>query len=356
MSLVDTIERPDIQPASQSEIWYTRCPVPTASGIAQHFGWVGRELAQHGITVRSLRASEDKTVRDSHFNHTLPASFREGGNIPAIWARANGQDTVVVGISWVDEEQVILVRPGSEIASVSDLRSKRLAIPKHATKHVDFLRGQDLHGFVTALTLGGLTPDDVNFVDIAADEYEVKEDRSRDEWRHPTVDALLDGQVDAIYAKGATSATYIEKLGLRPILDINAQSDPLLRVNTGTPRPLTVNRDLAEHTPEIVARYLGVLLQTGKWAESHPDEVVKVVASETHSSEDAVRRGYGPELHRHFHVGLSSQYVKGLELQKNFLRDWGFLARDFDFATWINFKPLVLANELVAEGRIAFPS
>jgi ABC-type nitrate/sulfonate/bicarbonate transport system substrate-binding protein len=355
MSVVDTIERPQAEPASANEIWYTRCPVPTASGIAQASGWINQEFARHDIAVRSLRASEDKAVRDSHFNHTLPASFREGGNIPAIWARANGQDTVVVGISWVDEEQVILVRPDSEIASVSDLRGRRLAIPKHATKHVDFLRGQDLHGFVTALKLGGLTPDDVNFVDIAADEYDVKEIRTRDAWRHPTVGALLDGRVDAIYAKGATSATYIDRLGLHPILDINAQTDPLLRVNTGTPRPVTVNRDLAERHPEIVARYLGVLLRTGTWAESHPDEVVRVVASETHSSEEAVRRGYGPDLHRHFHVGLSSQYVKGLELQKNFLRDWGFLARDFDFASWIDFAPLVLATKLVAQGEIAFP-
>jgi hypothetical protein len=56
-----------------NDIWYTRCPVPTTSGIAQHFKWLHEEFARTGVAVESIRASEDKAVRLSHFDHTIRA-------------------------------------------------------------------------------------------------------------------------------------------------------------------------------------------------------------------------------------------------------------------------------------------
>jgi ABC-type nitrate/sulfonate/bicarbonate transport system substrate-binding protein len=35
------------------QLWYTRCPVPTASGIAIHHGWINEEFAKDGIAVSS---------------------------------------------------------------------------------------------------------------------------------------------------------------------------------------------------------------------------------------------------------------------------------------------------------------
>ncbi len=123
--------------AIPSEIWYTRCPVPTTSGIAQHFRWLHREFDRNGIALESIRASADRTVRNSHYDHTHPNMFREGGNVPPLWARANGRNTALVGITWVDEEQVILVRGDSGIRDISELRGRRLGLPKHDSQIVD---------------------------------------------------------------------------------------------------------------------------------------------------------------------------------------------------------------------------
>jgi sulfonate transport system substrate-binding protein len=213
---------------------------------------------------------------------------------------------------------------------------------------VDFPRAQDLHGLITAVTLAGLSPSDVKFVDIPGHDFEQREaDGSRPKFRHVTVEALLDGTVDVIYAKGAPSAALVEAHGLRTLLDINAHPDAFVRVNTGTPRPVTVNRALALERPDIVARYLATLLKAAEWAKTHPNEVVDAVSAETGSTRENVRRGYGPELHLHFDVQLSSQYTTGLRLQKDFLRDWGFLKSDFDFDGWVVSEPLLLARELV---------
>ncbi|RJF86339.1 ABC transporter substrate-binding protein [Oleomonas cavernae] len=349
--------QPNIQGQAQanpvSEIWYTRCPVPTTSGIAQHFRWIHQEFERHGIKVESIRAAADQAVRNSHYSHTQPASFREGGNVPPIWTRANGQDTVVVGITWVDEEQLILVRPDSDIKTLADLKGRRFGVPKHDTKIVDIARGQDLRGLLTALDLAGLTPADVEFVNVAGGEFDLREQGERREGRrHGVVEALLAGTVDVIYAKGAVSAALVVKHGLHPIIDINANPDPFVRVNAGTPRPITVNRDLAVERPDIVARYLAILLKTAAWAKENPTAVVKAIAAETSSTEEIVRKGYGPELHLHFDVKLTEQYIAALRKQKDYLLEWGFLKEDFDFDGWILPGPLELARALAADDAI----
>lgn len=332
-----------------SEIWYTRCPVPTTSGVAQHFRWLHRAFEQEHITLKSIRASADRAVRNSHFDHTQANMFREGGNVPPIWARANGRDTAVVGITWIDEEQVILVRGDSDIHEPAQLKGRRLGVPLHATRLVDVARAQDLRGLLTALDLAGLARDEAIFVDIAGADSDLRENVDRQDRVHGPSVALLAGEVDAIYAKGAVGATLTARHGFRPILDINKQTDPQRRVNAGTPRPITVDRTLALEQPELVARYLAVLIQTARWAERHPAEVVAAIAAETDASVDAVIRGFGPNLHTRFAPALSEQYLGGLASQKTFLLREGFLAGDFDFDDWIVPGPLSRAHELAAQ-------
>ena len=67
-------------------LWYTRCPVPTGLGIAVQKGWLQDTVGALGTEVQSLRESDDKAVRESHFDHTLRNSVRHGGNIPGLSA------------------------------------------------------------------------------------------------------------------------------------------------------------------------------------------------------------------------------------------------------------------------------
>ena len=332
-----------------SGLWYTRCPVPTASGIAQHYRWLHRAFAEIGIELNSIRAAEERDARDAHLDHAHAGMFREGGNIPAIWAKSKGQDTVVVGITWVDEQQAIVARPDSKIRSVADLLGRRLGVPRQDGGLIDFARGMALHGLISALATAGLTPDEAEFVDIASKPIDLKEGVPAAPLANPALDALLQGTVDVIYLKGAQGAALAERHGLRVVLDINSHPDPRVRINNGTPRPVTVDRALAIDHPDLVARYLAVLLRTAEWAKSHPNEVVAAVTAETGTRPEAVLRAYGPEFHHHFHPRLTAEYVAALEAQRNFLRDWGFLAADFDFAAWIAHEPLRRAETLLDE-------
>ncbi len=337
----------DVSTSSATRLWYTRCPVPTTSGIAQHHRWLHREFAALGIQLDSIRASDDPQIRVSHFDHSQPGMFREGGNVPPLWARARGTDTALVGITWVDEEQLVLVNEDSPIRTAHDLRGRRLGLPTSRTRLVDVGRAEHLRGLLNGLQLGGLTASDVTFIEVDSGELDLRENRQRvDKPIHPGLASLQVGRVDALYAKGATSASLVANHGLRPVLDLNAQPDRLLKVNAGTPRPITVNRTLALERPDLVARYLAVLLRTGEWAKDNPDGVVSAIASETASSELNVRRAYGPDLHKRFEPSLSEDYVTGLTNQKDFLLQHGFIERDIDVSSWIVSEPLALARSV----------
>lgn len=337
-------------PTTARELWYTRCPVPTTSGIAVHYRWLHSVFQQHDTVLESLRASDDSSVRSAHYSHGHENLFREGGNVPPIWARSNGTDTAVVGITWVDEHQALLVRADSDLREPGQLRNARLGLPRLQTKLVDIAATAHLRGLLSALHIAGVQRDEVEFVDIpSGGELDLKEQLATPRaggGRPELLAALLEGRVDAIYAKGSGAIALAERHGLRVLVDINAHPDPLVRVNAGTPRPITVNRALAEADPERVALYLAVLLRTADWARTHPDEATKAIAAETGVPADNVRRGYVNGFHLQLAPSLSDLYRQGLRAQKSFLLDEGFLVADFDFDAWIDPRPLARAVEL----------
>ncbi len=326
------------------ELWYTRCPVPTASSVALSLGWLEKEFGTSGIRVNSLRDGDSDEVKNAHFHHRLKGLFREGGNIPPIWAKAQGQDTLVVALTWVDERQAIFVRADSNIRKLPDLRGRNVGLPLQVGGRVDFARAMSLHGIVSALILGGLRKSDVAFHDIVSEQTVLSNTTVHGRFHQPELDALLDGRVDAIYAKGAWAAGISTDPRLRTLVDIGAHPDPLVRINNGTPRPVTVDRDTAERRPDIVARYLATLLRAAQWARAHADEVVDIVAREVGREADDVRAGYGAALSTSFGLDLSPLRRQGLALQKNFLLEEGFITRDFDVDAWIDPRPLALAR------------
>ncbi len=326
-------------PARQVELWTSHCGAASATALAVRNDWLQAEFAQGGTHFRHLRDATTQDVRDAHYHHGQSGLFREGGNIPAIWARARGAATAVVGITWVDEYQGILTRADSNIACVTDLARKRLGVPLHANALIDFQRGAARHGFSAAFASAGLDPEQARFVHIQATAGNNEEQLVR---------ALDSGYVDAIYVRFARG----QRLGRNPrfheLINLNTLPDPLARVGNGTPRPITVDRAFLERHPDIVARYLAVLVRTANWAAAHPYDVAVQLAQQQGVEPAEALAAHGPEVHLAFTPSLSAQCIAGLEKQKNFLHEARFLAGDFDLAGWIDPGPLAAAHCLVA--------
>ncbi|MEU8268134.1 ABC transporter substrate-binding protein [Sphaerisporangium sp. NPDC049002] len=344
--------------SSIDKIWYTRCPVPTASGLAHNQGWLAEEFRAAGLDVGILQDAGPELARH-HFDHQLLGLFREGGNVPALAARSAGAPTRLIGLTWIEEWQSILVRAGSGITGAAGLAGARVALPAWAeTRAESFPRAMALHGFKGALAQGGLTLDDVTFVEVAA---QTRPSVGRDAGREPTretgrdadgrafswpgIAELARGEVDAVYAKGARAAEQAKEIGAVVAVDLDAHPDLRTRVNNGTPRPITVHERLLDEHPDLVVGFLAQTLRAADWARGDLGRVREILAGETRSGAEAVETAYRGDFHRSLHPDLSQERLGLLRVQKDFLLVHGFLDADVDLDAWVAPEPLELARE-----------
>ncbi|MER7127562.1 ABC transporter substrate-binding protein [Streptosporangium saharense] len=330
------------------KIWFTRCPVPTASGLAYNLGWLDEEFGEVGVLQDA-----GPELAERHFDHQLLGLFREGGNVPALAARAEGARTRLIGLTWIEEWQSILVRPGSGITDAAGLRGARVALPRWAeTRARSFPRAMALHGFKGALSQGGLGFDDVTFVEVGQPRSDVGRGAAERAWSWPGIEELASGEVDAIYVKGARSADQAREIGAVVAVDLDAAADRRSRVNNGTPRPITVHEDLLAEHPDLVAAFLAQTLRAADWAADNLEAVRGILAAETRSEKDGVVTAYRGDFHRGLHPDLSPERLALLRRQKDFLLLHGFLAADVDLDAWTAHEPLAEARELL-DGRRA---
>ena len=341
-------------------LWYTRCPVPTGLGIALQQGWLEQAFREQGTSLSSLLESNDFSKRESHFSHTVQNSVRHGGNIPAISARARGRDTRVVGLSWADETQLILASPESGITSVRELKGRRFGLPNWKNVEIDFTRAQAIRGLENALRLEGLEVSDVEVVDQNIDTHYSDgqaenvggtlawNGRSTTRARANNLEliALLRGEVDAIFLKGAQGAQIAHQFGLTTVIDTGIHPDPLVRANNGTPRTLAVDGHLLDNHFEAAVTIVEQVLRAEAWAQAHPAEVRRYLARETNSSEYWVSIAYGEDAQKRLKTDLAEQSIIGIQNFTDFLHRWNFIPESFDVRQWIDARPLDAARAL----------
>jgi ABC-type nitrate/sulfonate/bicarbonate transport system substrate-binding protein len=237
--------------------------------------------------------------------------------------------------------------PGRGIASIEQLAGRRFAVPRRVNDLIDFHRATALKGVVSALSLADLKADDVKLVELPIEESVIIAQGEPSLFglrrRHPyfrEVQALVSGEVDAIFLKGAEGVLVANLIGAQIVSEFGNHPDPKIRINNGTPRVLTVDDALSQQRPDLVVRLLGVVERAGRWAEANPDETVRFVAREIATSEEAVLASNGPEVHRHLGIGLDAPLVEAIGHFKDFLLQWGFLPGDFDLDAWVDHAPL----------------
>jgi ABC-type nitrate/sulfonate/bicarbonate transport system substrate-binding protein len=350
-------------------LWYTRCPVPTASGIAFQLGWIDDEFADDGITVRSLASSPDREVRAAHYMLTQRDLIRHGGTAPVFLAADRGVDVRILAISWPDVSYPLLTRPDTGIESAADLRGRRLSLPRRVHDPVDFWQASALRVYDRALAAAGLTLDDVELVEIRNERQPLREARANvtqhgSLWgaeanaglQREEALALVRGEVDAIASEAGIAANLCATLGLRTVVDVGRSPERLDRVNNDA--PLTINADgpLVDRHPELVARWLARVLDAARWAADHEDGARRIVAAETGIPEDLVDVAYSPDVHRQLGIGLEEELIAGVETQAAHLLAHGKVQAPVDVRALVDPGPLEAALELVRANTSQFLS
>jgi ABC-type nitrate/sulfonate/bicarbonate transport system substrate-binding protein len=332
---------------NDSNLWVTRCPVPTASSVALDRGLLNDALDDFGLTVRALQDASDPALHAAHFHHDLSGLVREGGNVPALWARSAGADTRLVALTWIDEYQAILTNDPA-IDSAAALVGRRLGVVRHPDALIDFRAAMALRGFEAALSLAGAGLADAEVVDLSEEGYE--ENGWGPDGRQPggvwdlELAALRGGAVDAIYVKGAPGVAAARPDGIYETVEFGFHPDPSVRVNNGTPRTITVATPLLEQEG-LVAQILATLIRAADWAAENGGEFSRILASETRGGIEDVRDAYGSAR---LHPDLREDWIDALDVQRRFLLGQGLQDSDFDVRTWIDPEPLASAREMVA--------
>ena len=348
---------------SRTPIYYTRCPVPTASGIAFQTGMFADAFEDSGYLVPNI-IELGPEHQDVHYTHSIDMFIREGGVAPPIWARANGVDSVVLGITFMEEFQGVFVRADGPIETVTDLAGHRLALPEWPRLVFNFWRFSALKGLTSALKVHDVPADAVEFVDIVEDwdpserrnvnRHELKEP-ARCEYRRQ-LEALLSGDVDAIFGKGPEAGLLQREAEgrIRLLYDVRTAPDFAERINNSTPRLLTTSRHVVDEHFDAVVRYTRTAIRAANWVQDNPAEARDLIARECSIDEAEIETYLEPNYRDKFLPRLDGKLLEAVEIVKSFLHQHRFIDQNFPLESWIDSRPLAQAYEL--EGLTPTPS
>jgi 2'-hydroxybiphenyl-2-sulfinate desulfinase len=338
-----------------NEIRYTICPVGNAGYIAAKKGWLKEGLAPLGVEPVLLQSLPQEYWK-AHFDQSDTSLFREGGNIPPIWAKARGAEVILIGTALLAQKQYILVRADSPIDSVDELIRYRLGIPVHTKALIDFHRASAEHGFAAALAARGFTLSQANLVQLSIDgdfhSRPVNGKNEKADYKAREFEALESGEVDAVYVKLSTIQKVLDTGKFRVLFDLTANKEQLSPINNEYPEAFTVSRKLAEEYPEVVIAYVKQVVRAAQWAKTHYAEALNWLADQTHATASQAAASFEFDFHKHLDLSLSDTNLAVLEGQKRFLYDHDYLEKDFDLSKWADDRFLKAAQAELQNGEI----
>ncbi|MGA1803480.1 aliphatic sulfonate ABC transporter substrate-binding protein [Rhizobium sp. HT1-10] len=224
--------------------------------LAKRNGALEKRLAGQGIAVEWSEFTSGPPLLEALGAGAL--DFGATGDVPPLFAQAANGNLLYVGLyRGSPEASAILVRADSPIKSLADLKGKKLA----------FKRGSSAHNVaVKALRAGGLTPADVEPIDLSPPD------------------------AAAAFKTGSIDAWSIWD----PYLAI-AEADPQTRV-LATARGIVdsysfflANNDFTKENPDVISTVIDELGKVGAAAQGKLDDTIAALAAITGVPADITR-------------------------------------------------------------------
>jgi ABC-type nitrate/sulfonate/bicarbonate transport system substrate-binding protein len=337
-------------PVNWKEVWYTNCPLVSASNIDQELGWVREEFIKIGAKYEYFRSVRENDWYP-HYVHNLDNLIRFGGLFPPIQVHADIRRTRLLGATHAPREGgCMMVRARDDIYRMADLKGKKIGLTKSLnTIKNDWWRIQEEQGIELMLRVNGMTRSDVKIVDFPYPDdwydkpemlvplenptaWQLKRDHKHDLAFRPLETALLEGKVDAIYTQSKPFQHIQEATGqLKAIEDLSRYPDWTLQV-ANIPAVITCTDVMAEKHPELVVAFMKGMIRVGRWANEHKHAAAAILDKQTYYLD--VEDTYKGILDIDLVPNLSPQNLVSIEIGKDFMLSHGYIKNDFDVRKW----------------------
>jgi ABC-type nitrate/sulfonate/bicarbonate transport system substrate-binding protein len=332
------------------EVYYTNCPLVSASNVDQELGWVREEYKKIGVKYAFLRSVRENDWYP-HYIHNLDNLIRFGGLFPPVNVHADIRRTRLLGVTHAPKEGgVMMVRARDDIYRMSDLKGKKIGLSKSMNQvKNDWWRIQEHQGIGLMLRLNGMTMDDVQIVEFpyADDWYNnpamldpmenpselwLKRDHKRDLAFRPLETALENGVIDALYSQSKVLSCLSEQTGkFKAIEDLSLYPDWTLQV-ANIPATITCTDVMAEEHPELVLAFMKGMIKVGRWANEHKHAAAAILDKQTFYRD--VNDTYEGIRLIDMVPNLSPQNLASVEIGKDFMFKNGYIKNDFDVNEW----------------------
>jgi ABC-type nitrate/sulfonate/bicarbonate transport system substrate-binding protein len=331
------------------EVYYTNCPLVSASNVDQELGWTREEFKKIGVAYAFMR-SRRETNWYPHYVHSMDNLIRFGGLFPPVHVNADIRKTRLLGVTHVYEGGCMMVRARDDIYRMKDLKGKRIGLSKSLnTIKNDWWRIQEHQGIELMLRLNDMTMKDVEIVEFPypddwydkpemldpmenPSELWLKRDHKRDLAFRPLETALEQGKVDAIYTQSKPLQHLTEATGkFKAIEDLSRYPDWTLQV-ANVPAVITCTAEMAEKHPELVVTFLKGMIKVGRWSNEHKHAAAAILDKQTFylDVEDTYRGIKDVDMV----PNLSPQNLASVEIGKDFMLSHGYIKNDFDVQKW----------------------
>lgn len=337
-------------PLNWKEVYYTNCPLVSASNVDQELGWTKEEYKKLGINYLYLRARAENDWYP-HYVHNLDNLIRFGGLFPPVHVHADIRRTRLLGTTQVYEGGCMMVRSRDDIYRMVDLKGKKIGLSKSLnTIKTDWWRIQEEQGIELMLRLNGMSRKDVEIVEFPypddwydkpemmgplmenPSELWLRRDHKNDLAFRPLETALLNGVIDALYTQSKVTQQLMEATGkIKAIEDLARYPDWTLQV-ANVPAVITCTDVMAEKHPELVVAFMKGMIKAGRWANEHKHAAAAILDKQTFYLD--VEHTYRGIEHIDMVPNLSPQNLVSVEIGKDFMLSHGYIKKDFDVKKW----------------------
>ena len=340
----------NLVPLDWKEVYYTNCPLISASNVDQELGWTREEYKKIGVKYDYFRNTRENDFYP-HYIHNLDNLIRFGGLFPPIQVQADIRRTRLLGVTHVPQEGgCMMVRSRDDIYRMCELKGKKIGLSKSMNKiKNDWWRIQEHMQIELMLRMNGMTMDDVEIVEFpyADDWYNnpqmleplynpsdlwLQRDHKRDLAFRPLETALLNGTVDAIYTQSKVFQHLQEATGkIKAIEDLSRYPDWTLQV-ANIPATITCSDVMAEQHPELAVAFMKGMIRVGRWSNEHKHAAAAILDRQTFYRD--VEDTYEGIRLVDMVPNLSPQNLASVEIGKDFMLSHGYIKNDFDVQKW----------------------